>query len=72
MKYRIKQIGYKYYPQYKYFIFWNHFLKDIGLGKIKFFSHLEAYDFIQKVKLDEEIIKIEKENEKKVIIWEIE
>lgn len=72
MKYRIKQIGYKYYPQYKDFIFWNHFLKDIGLGKIKFWSYLEAYDFIQKVKLDEEMIKVEKETNKIVKIWEIE
>ena len=52
MKYRIKQINNKFYPQYKGFFIWSYFDIFVKFGcwtRVYFHSLIEANDYITKV-----------------------
>lgn len=57
MKYRIKQVGSKYYPQYKFLsMFWCHFksgMFGIGYYDTVFWSLKDAKDYLDEIKTDE-------------------
>lgn len=74
MKYRIKKVGDIYYPQYKEFLFWRNFIKNLYACKIEFFSSFEcAKEFIEKERrYIEEVNKYEQretENKKNTKIY---
>jgi hypothetical protein len=59
MKYRIKQVGNKYYPQYKLlFVFWCHFkssMYGIGYCNTVFWSLEDAKEYLDEIKSYEKL-----------------
>lgn len=59
MKYRVKQIGDKFYPQYKYLFWWAHYSWAFGAVEFDNLEEAREYldDWVPKVKL-EPLVKI--------------
>lgn len=46
MKYRIKEVGGLFYPQFKWFLFWSNFDDELYCTSEAFDSYIEAQNFL--------------------------